>query len=180
MPMEERRLLVRESTIVDFESVVDYFLNADEDFLNRMGVDVFKLPKRDEWLKLLVGEYSRPIQEKNFYYLIWLLNDIPVGHSNINKIVFGEEAYMHLHMWSLDSRMKGLGAEFVKLCTPHYFNKFRLRRLYCEPNAMNPAPNRTLEKLRFEFIKQYATTPGWINYYQNVNLWCLRDEKNVL
>ena len=180
MPMEQRRLLVRESTIVDFESVVDYFLNADEDFMNRMGVDIFKLPKRDEWLKLFVDEYSRPMGEKKFYYLIWLLNDIPVGHSNINKIVFGEEAYMHLHMWSLDTRMRGLGTEFVKLCTPHYFNKFRLKRLYCEPNAMNPAPNQTLEKLGFEFIKEYATTPGWINYYQDVNLWCLRDEKNVL
>ena len=173
MLTEERRLFIRELASDDFESVVDYFLNADESYLYRMGVDVNKLPKRNEWLTLLREEFDLPIREKKFYYLIWLFNDVPLGHSNINRIVFGEEAYMHLHMWSVDARRKGLGAEFIKLCIPQYFDKFHLKRLYCAPNAMNPAPNRTLEKLGFEFIKQYTTTPGWINYYQPVNLWCL-------
>lgn len=37
-----------------------------------------------------------------------------VGHSNINKIVFANEAFMHLHMWHKQTKQKGIGVE----CTP--------------------------------------------------------------
>ena len=167
------KLSVAELTISDFELVVDYFLEAKESFLHQMGVDVSKLPQKEEWLKLLEDEFHRPLQERKFYYLTWLVNDIPVGHSNINKIVFVEEAYMHLHMWHREKRQKGMGYEFVKMCLPYYFDSFQLMRLYCEPSAFNPSPNKTLEKLGFGFIRRYDTTPGWINYYQTVNRWCL-------
>jgi hypothetical protein len=47
--------------------------------------------------------------------------------------------------------------------------------LYCEPYALNPAPNKTLEKLGFKFLKTYTTIPGWINFEQEVNLWELKN-----
>ena len=170
---QPENISVREFNIEDSDSIVDYFLQANESFLHQMGVDVSKLPGRSEWLKLLKDEYDLPFKERKFYYLTWLINDIPVGHSNINKIIFGEEAYMHLHMWHSEKRKKGMGHEFIKMSLPYYFDRFKLKRLYCEPNAFNTAPNKTLEKSGFQFIKQYDTTPGWINYYQTVNRWCL-------
>jgi RimJ/RimL family protein N-acetyltransferase len=169
----DTHLAVKEITDDNFISIVDYFLNADKDFLSGMAVDPLKLPKKEDWLKLLTEESQKAVEHKNFYYVIWLLNDTPVGHSNINKIIFGEEAYMHLHMWNSDQRQKGLGFEFIKMSLPYYFEKFKLKQLFCEPYAYNPAPNMTLKKLGFEFIKKYDTTPGWINLYQTVNRWCL-------
>jgi RimJ/RimL family protein N-acetyltransferase len=80
---------------------------------------------------------------------------------------------MHLHMWGHNNRRKGAGLEFIKMSLPHYFQKFRLKILYCEPYALNPAPNKTLEKTGFEFIKTYDTTPGWINFHQPTNRWCM-------
>jgi RimJ/RimL family protein N-acetyltransferase len=177
MPVAKNDLAIREITEPDFASMVDYFLKADIEYLAGMGVDAEKLPRREEWLQLLTDEFRKPPEKKGFFYVIWLLNNVPVGHSNINKIIFGEEAYMHLHLWSADIRQKGMGFEFIKMSLPYYFEKFKLKRLYCEPYAFNPAPNKTLKKLGFDFLKEYDTIPGWINLHQTVNKWCLDVDK---
>ncbi len=171
------KLSVRKLKIDDFEKIVDYFLNADNDFLVMMGVDTTKLPFKEDWLKLLSEEYQKSIKNKSFFYIIWILNGIPIGHSNINKIKFGEEAHMHLHLWRDITRQKGVGFEFIKMSLPNYFKNFKLKRLYCEPCPLNLAPNKILKKLGFNFIKNYNTTPGGINFHQSVNRWCLDYEK---
>jgi len=170
-------LAVRESTINDLEKIVDYFLKADKDFLIGMGVDIAKLPAKMEWMNMLLENHQQSIETKKFYYITWLLNDEAIGHSNINKINFGQEAYMHLHVWQRQHRQKGEGLKLFQMTLPFYFNVFKLKYLYCEPSATNPAPNKVLEKLGFDFIKTYDTTPGWINFYQTVNRWCLTKEK---
>jgi RimJ/RimL family protein N-acetyltransferase len=171
--MVQDNLSVRETEEKDIKSIVDYFLNSSDEFLLGLGVDKAKLPGRDEWLKMLSAGINKKIHDREFYFIIWLLNNEPAGHSNINKIIYGEEAYMHLHLWQSGSREKGLGSKFLKLCIPQYFEKFKLKNLFCEPYAENTAPNKTLEKLGFEFIKQYETIPGWINFRQPVNRWLM-------
>lgn len=105
------------------------------------------------------------------------MNNKPIGHSNINKIVFAKEAYMHLHMWHSQTRQKGAGIKYLRLTVPYYFDTFKLQNLFCEPAASNTAPNKTLENLGFDFVKSYDTVPGWINSYQTVNRWVLTREK---
>ena len=175
--MTHGALLVRPWQIEDFESIIDYFLKSDRDFLFNMRIDVSKLPSKDEWLKIMSSDFKKAPENKQFYYVIWLLDGMAIGHSNINKIVFGLEAYMHLHVWDESKRKKGIGLAFLKKTLPYYFDTFHLKTLYCEPSASNPAPNKTLEKLGFDFIKSYDTVPGWINMYQTVNRWRLGEEK---
>jgi RimJ/RimL family protein N-acetyltransferase len=162
--------------IDDVDLIINYFLQADDGFLRGMGVDPDKLPSRNTWRKLLLEDLVRPIPRKNFYYLIWELDGSPVGHSNLNKIVFGNDAYMHLHIWEPGTRRHGNGTYFIRECLSGFFKKFDLQNLYCEPNAMNPAPNRTLAGIGFELVKQHDTSPGWINFFQTVNLWILSKE----
>jgi hypothetical protein len=38
---------------------------------------------------------------------------------------------------------------------------------------LNPAPHKALEKLGFEFEKEYITVPGSINFEQPVKRWGL-------
>jgi len=152
----------------DIKSIVDYFIDADPDFLMSLGVDKSKLPKKIQWIKKLNKEFEKPIEKKEFYYIIWLIDNKPVGHSNINKIDFGQTATMHLHLWKDQKRKKGLGPEFLKLTIPFYFKNFELEKLICEPYAQNIAPNKVLKKTGFEFIKEYETIPGWINFHQSV------------
>ena len=173
-------LSVREIRQEDIDPLVHYWFSADDAFLIAMGVDLAKMPTRDEFVAMLTEQLNTPLREKKSYCIIWLLDGVAVGHSNINKIVFGEEAYMHLHMWNGGTRQQGLGTEFVKLTLPYFFGNLELKKLYSEPYALNPAPNRTLAKAGFDFVKQHITTPGSLNFEQPVNLWEITSDKYSL
>ena len=64
---------------------------------------------------------------------------------------------MHLHLWKSSVRQKEADAALVKLTLPFFFENLRLKDLFCEPYALNPAPNKTLAKTGFEFVKEYIT-----------------------
>lgn len=174
--MTKNNFSVRELTATDIPFVINYWLNADAGFLAGMGADITKLPARQDWEKMLLKQLSQSYKEKESYCIIWLIDDVPAGHSNVNKIKFGEEAYMHLHLWSAGKRQKGIGAALVKMTLPYFFDKLRLKKIYCEPYALNPAPNKTMEKIGFAFIKEHITVPGSLNFEQLCNLWELTYE----
>ncbi|MTI31863.1 GNAT family N-acetyltransferase [Xanthovirga aplysinae] len=167
------KLTVREIEYHDIDLIVDYFLNSTAEYLRGMGADKNKLPTKMGWMEILRREYNKEEKDKEHYYIIWEIDSKPVGHCNINKITFGKEAFMHLHLWKSDRRRKGIGFEFLKQTIPFYFRNFKLKALVCEPFALNPAPNKILPKLGFEFEKTYETTPGWINFHQKVNRYIL-------
>lgn len=167
---------VREITENDIELIVDYFINSSVEFLIGMGADKSKLPKKSDWIKKLKSEFKKPYREKEFYYIIWLIDGLAIGHTNINKIEFGKFATMHLHLWEPIKRKSGLGTELIKMSIPYYFENFKLKKLICEPYAENIAPNKTLPKLGFEFKRAYETTPGYINFRQTVNRYELTKE----
>lgn len=168
---------VREFIASDIENIVDYFFYAEKDFLKGMGAEKDKLPKREKWIQNLQSELAKPNKEKGYYYIIWLLDNTPVGHSNVNHISFGESAKMHLHLWKGEKRKSGLGLKFLKMTIPLYFEKFELKKLICEPYSENIAPNMTLKKIGFNLIRTYETIPGMINFRQRVNRYELTKEQ---
>ncbi|GAB5400157.1 MAG: hypothetical protein Aureis2KO_17420 [Aureisphaera sp.] len=164
---------VREIALKDIPSLVNYWLESDDDFLVGMGVDLSKVPSRDVLEEMFAEQIGAHYKDKKSYALIWEIDGMASGHTNINQIEFGKKAQMHLHLWDSKNRKRGLGLELVKRSLPYYFNHYELEELYCEPYALNPAPNKTLAKLGFEFIKTYETIPGSINFLQEVNQWRL-------
>jgi RimJ/RimL family protein N-acetyltransferase len=164
---------VREMQASDINLVADYWLQPDKQFMVSMGVDLEKIPTREALAGMLATQIQLDYPQKQSYGLIWQLDGHAVGHSNVNKIVFGEEAYMHLHLWNAGSRQKGMGLQFVKMGLPWFFEKLQLKTIFCEPYALNPAPNKTLEKAGFEFEKEYITIPGSLNFEQPVKRWKL-------
>jgi RimJ/RimL family protein N-acetyltransferase len=70
-------------------------------------------------------------------------------------------------------REKGLGVEFVKESARAYFRALELERLFSEPNALNVAPNRTLQRAGFRYLFTHETTPGPINLPQLATRWVL-------
>ena len=171
------KLHVREMTDGDVPRVVDYFVKATPEFLRGMGADHSLLPDRDVWINKIEGELLLPYSQKTIYYTIWEMDGKPIGHCNINQIVYGKQANMHLHMWSADNRKAGLGRQLVRMSIPYFFSKFELDQLLCEPYALNPAPARTLPALGFVFEREYQTTPGIICFPQNVRRYTLSREK---
>lgn len=166
-------LSVREIQESDIHFIIDYWLQADEEFLRAMGADIKKIPLKDQWMEMLMQQINQSYEEKESYCTIWLINEKPVGHCNVNEIIYGKEAYMHLHLWNTETRKKGAGTEFVKKSIIFFFKNLLLKSLYSEPYALNSAPNKVLEKTGFRFVKEYRTTPGYLNFEQNVKLWRL-------
>jgi len=175
--MPEPALSVREIEEKDIGAIADYWLGADARYLQNMGADINKLPPRQEWTAMLGEQISSPMEEKQAYCIIWEADGQAVGHSNINKITFGQEAYMHLHLWGAGQRKQGMGSQLVHLTLPYFFENFKLQKLCCEIYVLNIAPNKALERAGFEFISNYTTIPGWINFEQQVSLWELSYEK---
>ena len=101
------------------------------------------------------------------------MNNEAIGFSTLDKIVFGKEAYMHLHIIKPDLRAKNVGTLCVKESGKIYLDTFDLESLYCEPNAYNIAPNRTLQKAGFKYLKTHKTVPNQLNYHQSVNRWMI-------
>jgi RimJ/RimL family protein N-acetyltransferase len=168
-----RNLAVREMALSEADLVIDYFLGATSEHLELMGVDPSRLPTREQWRERFVHDYGLPIEQRPRIVVIWLMDGRPIGYSSADKITFGEQANMHLHVIDPAYRRTGVGTECVKATVNLYFNKLRLKRLFCEPNAFNVAPNRTLQRAGFRYVKTHMTVPGPINYHQAVTRWVI-------
>jgi len=164
-------LNVREIEERDIELLVNYWTSSTDEHLIGMGVDLTKLPSGERMTEMLRSQLNAPIAEKKSLALIWEVEGTQIGHTNVNHIEFGKQAKMHLHIWVPQKRRKGIGTQLVKMSVPIFFEKLDLKILLCEPYALNPAPNHTLKKVGFEFIKRYETIPGPINLCQDVNRW---------
>lgn len=174
--MNTENLSVREIEEQDIAHLISYWQNASNEFLLAMGADPAKLPGAEQLQQMLLEQISKSYAEKASYCIIWLFNGNPIGHSNVNKIIFGKEAFMHLHLWNQSSRQSGIGNKLVKMTIPYFFKNLQIKTLYCEPYTLNPAPNNTLMKVGFHFVKEYVTIPGYINFEQPVNLWQMTAE----
>src|SRR4051812_15775718 len=159
------------SSVSEYEGMIDYFLRAEDAFLAGMGVARALLPTRDAWLRDVLADHQFSDLKKDRLYVGWFYQGRQIGHSSVNKIRFGNDAFFHLHMWRPDLRKSGFGHLLCEQSMKIYFDRLHLKTLWCEPYAENPAPNRTLMKLGFEFIKRYRTVPGKINFEQDVNLY---------
>jgi RimJ/RimL family protein N-acetyltransferase len=168
---------VRELQADDVSGFTNYWMTRTDEQLLKMGVDRKKLQGVD-LRRFVKDSLACPLYEKKTSYcVLWLVDGFPVGHSNINKINYGKEAYMHLHMWNAENRAKGFGKELVFKSLYYYFNNFKLEKVYCEPNAYNEAPNKTLPKVGFVFKEKLENViPGFINFEQDINVWEITKE----
>jgi RimJ/RimL family protein N-acetyltransferase len=157
---------------------IDYFHLASDAYLTALGVDRAKLPSPDEWRERYRADLSRPLPARSGYSVVWELDDETVGFSSADRIVFGEEAHMHLHVLDPERRGRGLGTQFVRLSAAEYFSVFDLQRLFCEPNALNVAPHRTLQRVGFRYDRSHVCTPGPINFEQITTRWVLERSSN--
>jgi RimJ/RimL family protein N-acetyltransferase len=164
---------VREMHVSEVGIRIKYFHEASDDYLLALGVDRALLPTPEAWLSFHERDFERPLKERENYSLVWELDGQAVGFSSLDHIVFGQEAFMHLHIVEPSRRRRGLGAHFVTLSASKYFEVFELMHLYCEPNALNTAPNRTLQRAGFTYLFSHETIPGPINLRQVTTRWVL-------
>ncbi len=161
---------VREMMDSEFDIVIEYFFKATPEHLETLGVDLLA---PESWRERFQREQTRPIERRTWLVVIWLLDNQPLGFSTSDKIVYGEQASMHLHVVDPERRNRGYGVECVRRSADIYFERLKLKRLFCEPNAFNVAPNRTLQKAEFKYVKTHMTVPGPLNFHQAVTRWVM-------
>lgn len=150
---------------------IDYFHDASDEYMRKLGADPALLPSREAWRAYYEEDFARPIAERETYNIVWELDGRIVGFSSTDNIDFGEQAFMHLHIIEEPDRRSGLGTRFVRLSAEHYFEVLELRRLFCQPNAYNVAPNRTLQRAGFRYVLTAEMTPSPINFRQPITRW---------
>ena len=172
-------LTVREMTVSETDIIVDYFLNATPEYMETLGLDPTRFPPAEFFRKRLRSEAELPIEQCDAVMVIWLLDGEPVGFSTADEIAYGARAHMHIHIIDPERRNSGIGMECVPLSVALYFERLKLKRLFCEPHAFNIAPNRTLQKAGFKYLKTHMTAPGPYNFHQAVNCWVI-ERQSVL
>jgi [ribosomal protein S5]-alanine N-acetyltransferase len=167
------KLSVSELQPEDLPLLADYWLESPAAYLAGLGVDLQKLPTREAFLAQIGGQLALPLAERRSLALLWRLGEQSIGHCNLNPFTFGETGHLHLHLWKAEHRQQGLGLPLLQMSLPVFFNLLQLQQIICEPYAHNPAPNALLAKAGFTYLKTYRTTPGSINFEQEVKRWSL-------
>jgi RimJ/RimL family protein N-acetyltransferase len=162
---------IRPMNLADFDVRIAYFYEATDEHLNKLGVDRSRLPDPDAWRASFEQNLARPLGVRSEYGVVWELDSRLVGFSTADQIRAGDEAHMHLHIIDPERRAGGLGTQFVRLTAAHLCHVFRLQRLYCEPNAFNVAPNRTLQRAGFSYVCSRQGRPNPMNTYQTTTIW---------
>jgi RimJ/RimL family protein N-acetyltransferase len=167
------KLFVREMLPSEGHLVTSYFHDSTIEYLESLGVDPTRLPPAAVWQDRIREQYALPLERRAAVLVLWLMDDEPVGFSSCDKIIYGDRASMHLHVLRTEKRQSGIGAECVRQSAAIYFDMLKLKSLFCEPNAFNVGPNRTLQKAGFKYLKTHMTVPGPLNYHQAVTRWLL-------
>jgi RimJ/RimL family protein N-acetyltransferase len=165
--------VVRPMRLDEVDVRIDYFHDASDEYLLHLGVDRSLLPSKEAWRASYEEDFARPLAERDTYNLAWELDGRIVGFSSVDHFEVGEGAFMHLHIIEEPRRRSGLGTEFVRLSVEEYFRTLRLRRLFCQPNAYNVAPNRTLQRVGFRYVFTEEMQPSFINFPQPITRWVL-------
>jgi RimJ/RimL family protein N-acetyltransferase len=166
-------LTVREMMSSEVDVIIEYFQNSTPEHLEMLGVDPTRLLPLENWGERMRQDCTLPVDQRARVLVVWLSHERPVGFSTCDKITFGEQANMHLHVTDAERRHQGIGVECVRRSVDIYFDRLKLKRLFCEPNAFNVAPNRTLQKAGFKYLKTHMTVPGPFNFHQAVTRWVM-------
>lgn len=155
----------------DVDLRIDYFHDATDEHLTLLGVDRTRLPSRDDWRRFYERDYAQPLHQRETFGLLWVLDDTIVGFSTLERIEFGRQAFMHLHLVNPARRHQGLGRQFVRASVQEFFRVLELVRVFCEPNAFNVAPNRALQSAGFRYQFTHIDAPTAINLTQPLTRW---------
>jgi RimJ/RimL family protein N-acetyltransferase len=158
-------------TLDDVDLRIGYFHGASDEFLHQLGVDRDLLPDPASWKDQYRIEFELPVEERSSYGVMREHNGSVVGWSTADQFVVGVSAFMHLHLIEAENRARGLGVEFVKLTVEHLFELLDIVKLFSEPNALNVAANRTLQRAGFRYLFSHRSEPGAINFEQVTTRW---------
>jgi hypothetical protein len=92
------RLSARPMRLDEVDLIIEYFHGASPEHLEMLGVDPTRLPERKQWKQRYEDDFARPIAERRAFLVVWQLDEASIGFSTADKIKYGVQANMHLHI----------------------------------------------------------------------------------
>jgi RimJ/RimL family protein N-acetyltransferase len=148
-------LSVRPLAAEDFDGFINYWLRLSDAEIERMGVAFNRVPSATQMRSDLEAMLTAQNNAVHSFVLAWCMNGEAIGHSSLKDIVLGDSGSVHLHVWRADLRGKGHGAHLFCLAALDFYERFKLKRMVCEPKADNPSPNRLLQRIGFPLISTH-------------------------
>jgi RimJ/RimL family protein N-acetyltransferase len=145
-------LSVRPLATEDLDEFVDYWMNLSQGEIERMGVAIERVPSAIQMRSELETAIAAPVDTLSSFVLVWCLDAKAIGHSSLKDIRPRDFGSLHLHMWRPDLRGKGYGPRLFCLAALDFYERFKLKRMICEPKAGNSIANRMLQKIGFPLL----------------------------
>ena len=79
-------MTVRPINLDDLDRRIAYFHDSSDDFLLQLGVDRLLLPEREDWKETYRLDFERPIEERQGYGVMWLVDDEVGGGDGATSI----------------------------------------------------------------------------------------------
>jgi RimJ/RimL family protein N-acetyltransferase len=140
-------LSVRPLTAEHFDGFINYWLGLSQAEIERLGVATDRLPSAARMRSDLEAMVAAPDNRVRSFVLAWCINGEAIGHSSLKDIVWGDAGSIHLHMWRANLRGKGCGPFLFCMAAVDFYERFKLKRIICEPKADNKPPNRLLHRI---------------------------------
>jgi RimJ/RimL family protein N-acetyltransferase len=157
----------------DIPYIVSYWFENSDTNLIQMGADKTKFHSSEEFSNSLRKICNSPLENVKHFYMIWLIDNKPIGYNALKDIVKNGIAHMHLHMWNTEYRGKGYGAKLFCMAALEFYQIFNLKMILCEPRSSNPMPNKMLTKIGFEKWKTYLSTASELSLTCELNSYII-------
>jgi RimJ/RimL family protein N-acetyltransferase len=164
---------IRELQASDIEGIIAYFQRLSAVELVEMGIDSTSLKLEDDWKKWFEQNLYQSLYKVAAYFLIWDIDDVMVGFTFVDRIVYGRDAYMHMYLIQPQLRKSGHGQKFMRQSTKALFNQFKFDELYCEPSAINTEAQRALQACGFKYVKTHNKPSPDFAYKVPLSQWRL-------
>ncbi|MCO5144009.1 MAG: hypothetical protein M9962_13045 [Oligoflexia bacterium] len=177
--INKHNFVVRPMEEDEVSFMLDYWQNCTPEDLERMGVDVKKIPLREIFKKNILDSFANPIEKTKSFYLTWYVGDVAIGFTSLKNIIYSESGEMHLHIWDVSSRGKGYGAVLFCKAALEFYRIFNLKKIICEPRAINPMPNGMLKKIGFPLVKTHEKASSELSLFCELNQYDINKETAI-
>jgi RimJ/RimL family protein N-acetyltransferase len=146
---------IRELQASDIDGIIAYFHFLSAADLAQIGIDDASLKREDDWKNWFEQNLYQSLNKLAAYFLVWELDEVMVGFTFVDRIVYGEDAYLYMYLIKPQLRKSGYGQKLLQQSIKTLFDQFKFDQLYCESSAINTQAQRALQACGFKYVKTH-------------------------
>lgn len=142
-------ITVRDLSESDIHLVLDYWFRSPREQIEAMGVDWEKFPAESVMRESLTEKCraNQMLDRSKLNALVVAENGIPVGFHTLFPYTEGESGVFHAHLFSSESRRRGIASQSYPLACRVFVDRFQLKKILFKTPTQNRGALRVKEKL---------------------------------